>query len=110
MPAKKKIETTKPSRSDAPTCSVAFRCTVKGFDEPGIYMAATRDKARFLCKSAANDAGFVAVKFGDIRAKRAPEFDRLAGQVRHGQSEQYARMLLGKISSQNAGLCDGDGA
>lgn len=90
------------SGSDAPTCSVAFRCTVKGFDEPGIYFSPTRDKARFQCKSAANDAGFVAVKFGDIRAKRAPEYDRLAKTVEHGQSEQYARLLLGQMSSQNA--------
>jgi hypothetical protein len=71
---------------------VAYLCWApKVIDgEGGIYRAASVGKARYQCWRGAREAGF-RLGFGDIRVKRAPEFDGLS--FRSGTMPQYINRI-----------------
>lgn len=59
----------------------------------GIYAATSAAKAKFACWKGAQDAGFEKITFAVLRVRRAPEFDGIAGKLKHGVDREYACLL-----------------
>ncbi len=64
-----------------------------------IYAALSASKAKFAAWKSAQNAGYDLIKCGDLRVRRAPEFDGIAAQLKRGVDRTTARLLL---QSQNA--------
>lgn len=63
----------------------AFSVTAAGFP-PGIYFATNASKAKIAALVQARDAGYVEMRFADLRVRRAPEFD---GATYCGKTPQH---------------------
>jgi len=94
------MKTPQPNSSGSlhPICSAlrTFEVHVKDWpDSAGIYAATTPAKAKFQAWRGAHSAGYHTVTFGDLRVKRTPEFDKLAGELkRGGVNRDHARLLM----------------
>lgn len=77
----------------------AYLASVENFDESECIVAAeTRAKAKYRVFLSSNDAGY-RIPFSRIRAVRAPEYDPVAGKIKHCVGLVYAKLLLDATSA-----------
>lgn len=81
----------------SPLCSAvrAFSVTVTSCipEVETIVPATTAAKAKYSTWKAAHDAGYETVKFGDLRVRRAPEFDCISDKLKWGVDRTHALLL-----------------
>lgn len=80
----------------------AFAVTTRYWSPPhtSIYAATSAAKAKFKSWNSAQDAGWYSMTFGDLSVRRAPEFDCIAGQLKHGVDREYACLLRQKAGAE----------
>ncbi len=91
----KEMDTYTEKKKKAAAVVRAFEVEVKDWypKQSGIYAATTPAKAKFQAFQAAHDAGYDLITFGQLRVRRAPEFDGIAGQLRNGVEREWACLL-----------------
>jgi hypothetical protein len=72
-----------------------------------IVAATSAAKAKFKAWRAAHDAGYDRLVFGDLRVRRAPEFDDVAHRLKDCVDRTYTALLMKR---ENGALRSGDEA